>query len=135
MQISSSQAGMSLIEMVVFIVVTSIAISAVFIAFTVPMQQTPNSNAQTTATQLAQNRMEIILGQERLLGFASFSDPCTGATPPAVCTVSAALSAYTTTSTLTATTISGDTNYIIIDVLVTGPLNVRADLKTLVSDN
>ena len=74
--------------------------------------------------------MEIIIGQRRINGFSSLSDPCVSGTPPAVC---ADITGYTITSTISAYTIEGDSNYKLIDVLVRGPRNVNADLKTLVA--
>jgi len=42
----------------------------------------------TLATQLAQERMELILGQRMVGGYSTvvLNDPCVAGTPPAICT-------------------------------------------------
>lgn len=125
------QAGFSLVELVVFIVVIGIVISGVFTAFSTALQKSPIVNPQTTAIELANARMDIIIDQRHMVGFASFADPCTEGSPPAICTLG--ISGYTTTSTISAYTIGSDANYKIIDVLVTGPQNARANMKTFVA--
>lgn len=125
--------GFSLVELVVFIVVIGFAISSVFLAFQTALTQTPYGNSQTVATLLAQGRMDFILGQRRLIGFANFSDLCTGVSPPTICTLPAAITGYTITSSITTTTINSDSNYKIITVTVNGPHNSAATLNTLVA--
>lgn len=127
------QKGFSLVELVVFIVVIGVAISSVFLAFQTALTQTPYGNSQTVATLLAQGRMDFILGQRRLIGFANFSDLCTSVSPPAICTLPAAITGYTITSSITTTTIGSDSNYKIITVTVTGPHSSAATLNTLVA--
>lgn len=122
--------GFSLIELIIFIVVLSIAVSAIFSAFSVALQKSPTANYQTTVIELAQGRMELILGQKRLKGFVSFTDPCPGAS---ACTLPAALSAYSISASISATTIGGDSNYEIISVTATGPSNSKANVQTLVA--
>ncbi len=126
-------AGFSLIELVVFIVVISFAISGIFLAFTTALQKAPLSNPQTIAIELASARMEIIIGQRRINGFSNFSDPCAGGSQPVMCTLPAGITGYTTTSTISTYTVGTDSNYKVINVVVTGPQNARADLKTLVA--
>ncbi|MCX7121086.1 MAG: type II secretion system protein [Gammaproteobacteria bacterium] len=123
-------AGFSLIELVVFIVVIGLAVSGIFLAFSTALQKAPLVNTQTLANQLAIARMDMIIGQRRMVGFSSFTDICPG---PAVCTVPAAITGYTITSTITPVTIGSDTNYKLIDVTVTGPQNSKANLKTWVA--
>lgn len=125
-------AGFSLIELVVFIVVIGLAVSGVFLAFSTALQGTPLVNPLTTANELASARMDIIIGQRRSNGFGAVSDICVSS-PPAVCAVPAGISGYTTTSTITPLTINGDPNYKLIDVITTGPQNVKAEVKTFVA--
>ncbi len=125
------EAGFSLIELVIFIVIIGIVVSSVFLAFSTSSQKSPFVNAQVTANLLAGARMDIILGQRRLVGFTSFTDPCVSS-PPAVCTVPAGITGYTTTSTISTLTIGGDSNYKSINVTVTGPQNSKTVLKTFV---
>ena len=132
----TQQTGLSLIEVVVFIAVLGILGAALFTAFTTAMrQQATTSDINTSATQLAQERMELILAQRRTQGFAAFTaatfDPCTAAIPSTqpVCTVFPA--GYTVGATLTDNW-SGDTNYKVVDVTVTGP--TQASLTALVAN-
>lgn len=125
-------AGFSLIEMVIFIVVTGIAVAGIFTAFRTATENGVGVHSQTVASNLANARMAVILGQERMLGFSSFTDPCASGSPPAVCTLPSALSAYSVSSTIVAEAIGGDSNYKIITVTVSGPNSAAAALKTLV---
>lgn len=127
-----NSAGFTLIELVIFIVIIGIAVSGIFLAFSTALQQTPLVNPQTTANELASARMEIIIGQRRMNGFTTLTDPCVSS-PPAVCTVPAGITGFTITSTISAYTVGSDSNYKIIDVLVTGPQNARTNLKTVVA--
>ena len=83
-----SARGFTLIEMIVFIVIVGVAAVALFRTFALTLPHgsvTPALLVQ--ATQLAQERMELIVGQRDVLGYnnAVDLDPCNvGA--PAVCT-------------------------------------------------
>lgn len=123
----NNSAGFSLIELVVFIVVMGFAITGIFLAFQTSLQKSVVSTPQTNVNLLAQGRMEVIVGQERINGFNSYSDICPAA---AVCTLPAALSGYAVSSSITTTTINSDT-YNIVTVTATGPQNASATVKTL----
>ena len=130
------QTGFSLIEVLAFIVIAGILGAALFTAFTTATRlQASASDIGAAAVQLAQERMELILGQRRTLGFAAFTattfDPCTAAVPSTqpVCTVIPA--GYTVGATL-ADNWGGDTNYKVITVAVTGPS--MATLTALVAN-
>ena len=118
--------GFSLIELIVFIVVVGVALTGVMMAFNTALQNTVSVTPQTIAVQLASSRMEIIIGQRRMVGYTSFIDPCTG---PAVCP---SVSGYTTTSSINTFTIGGDATYKLIDVAVSGPNSAYADVKSVV---
>ena len=124
--------GFSLIELVIFIVIIGIAVSSVFLSLSTALQKTSLVNPQTTAIELASARMDIILGQRRINGFQSFYDLCS--INPPVCTVAPGIAGYTISSTISKYTVGNDSNYKIIDVLVTGPQNSRANLKTMVAE-
>lgn len=121
--------GFSLIEMIVFILIIGIAAIAVLRSFGSFLQKSPTGNRQTTAIALAQERMELILAQRQLKGFNSFTDLCSGGSPPSICT---APSGYTITSTISSVTIGGDSNYKNITVTVSGLGD--ATLQTLVGN-
>lgn len=119
--------GFTLIELTVFIVVVAIAFTAIIKAFQTILYNSPIPNRLSTAVGLAQERMDLILGQRYEYGYTNFVDPCTNASPPAICTP---LTGYTVTATITNTTISGDSNYKIIKVVVSGAGN--GTISTLV---
>jgi Tfp pilus assembly protein PilE len=123
--------GFTLIELVIFIVVISVTFTTLAISFQTLLKKSYFPNRVTTAVGLAQARMELILGQRYQKGFTSFVDPCTNATPPAVCTLPAG---YTiATPTIANTTIGSDTNFKTITVTVSGL--GRATLKMLVGSS
>jgi prepilin-type N-terminal cleavage/methylation domain-containing protein len=84
---NTHQRGFTLTELIVVIVVTGFAGAALLqLSFTRAGAPTP---AQITlADQLAQERMELILGTRHTLGFSSIVDPCASGTPTPCTTVS-----------------------------------------------
>lgn len=98
--------GFTLIELIVFIVIMGIAVSAVLLSFQTLLSKSPQANQQTIALELAEGRMDVIMGQYYLNGFASFSDICPAA---AVCqtqagyTISSSITGSSPTKTITVT--------------------------------
>lgn len=92
---SEFSSGFSLIELIVFIVIVGISVVAVLLSFQTLLTRSPNTNRQTVAIELAQGRMDVILGQYYQNGYSSFADICPGA---AVCQ---SLTGYTITSAIT----------------------------------
>jgi prepilin-type N-terminal cleavage/methylation domain-containing protein len=73
--------GFSLVELLVFIVIFGIAAYALLRSFASVLPRSPTPAQLTQATLLAQERMELILGQRDALGYnAANLDPC-GAGP------------------------------------------------------
>lgn len=105
--------GFSLLEVVIFIVVLGVLLAGLLVAFTSPLSKSPQAGQLDMAAELAQQRMELILGQRRAVGFAAFADPCPG---PAVCTPPAG---YTVTSSI-AGGWTDPANFKIVTVDVTG---------------
>ena len=117
------QLGYSLIELVIFIVIVSILAAGLITAFGGALAGAPQATRIDIATQLAQERMELILAQRDALGFAAFTattfDPCTStpaSTQPACTSVP---TGYTVSASL-ATNWLGDTNYKVVTVTVGG---------------
>ena len=129
------QTGFSLIELVVFIVVVSILAAALFAGFSGTLQLGAAGPDLSRASRLAQERMELILGQRHALGFAGFTaatfDPCTSS-PPSTQDVCAAIPAGYTVSATLADNWSSDTDYKVINVAVTGKSD--ASLTALVAN-
>ncbi len=84
--------GLTLVETVVFIAIVGVAAFALLGSFGAMLVRSPSAAQLTQASQLAQERMELILGQ-RNSPFAGVGynntvdlDPCNRVGPPAVCT-------------------------------------------------
>jgi len=121
------QKGFTFIEVIVFIVVTSLMATALFLAFTTSLRNVPSVYYNTIAGQTAKSCMEWFLGQRRLNGYSAFT--CPSSAVPALCT---APSGFSLAVNITCTTISADTNYQTIAVTVSG--KASANLTTLVGN-
>ncbi len=95
-------AGLSLIEVIVFIIVVSISAVGIFNSFGNALINIARPQKMFIAQGLAMRRMEIILGQRRVIGYSSSPanyDICKTVSPtPAVC--GSAVSGYTVDSTI-----------------------------------
>lgn len=78
--------GMTLIEVVVFIVVLGITAAGSLTAMRTILTNSSQPGKILAAAQLAQARMAIILQQAVVNGFSNINDPCNLTTPPAACT-------------------------------------------------
>jgi len=72
--------GVSLVELIVFIVVTGIVAAALIAGMAAAVRTAPVPRLMHQGLQLAQGRMELILAQRKSLGFSNFTsatfDPC-----------------------------------------------------------
>ena len=84
----AAQRGVSLIELIAFIVIMGISVTALLSMYRAVLPRGATPAQITLATQLAQERMELILGQRDASGYSTavLTDPCVGGTPPAICT-------------------------------------------------
>lgn len=85
---SAAQRGVTLIELIVFIVIMGISVTALLSMYRAVLPHGTTPAQITLATQLAQERMELLLGQRVASGYSTvvLNDPCVGGTPPAICT-------------------------------------------------
>ena len=83
-----AQRGVTLIELIAFIVIMGIAVVALLSMYRAVMPRSTTPAQITLATQLAQERMELLLGQRAIYGYSTtvLTDPCVGGPPPAICT-------------------------------------------------
>jgi len=125
--IKRHQSGFSLIELVIFIVVIGVVSVGLMMSFNEVLFTSTTPEKNDVATQLAIERMELILGQKRLVGFDGFIDPCTSGSPPSICTLPTGYNIATPTVTTTA-----DPNFKDITVQVSG--NGHATLITQVAN-
>lgn len=126
--------GISLIEVIVFIVITGTVAAALMFGMSAALRSAPVPRVMHQGLQLAQGRMELILAQRKRLDFSGFTsatfDPCA---PPGgaqeACLLPAGY-AITTPCLFTGagtcgfgvanTCRSGDVNYKCVRVRVTG---------------
>jgi Tfp pilus assembly major pilin PilA len=85
---SAAQRGVTLIELIAFIVIMGISATALLSIYRAVLPHGATPAEITLATQLAQERMELILGQRVAKGYSTvvLTDPCVGGAPPAICT-------------------------------------------------
>ncbi len=119
--------GLTLVELVAFIVIAAVVAAALIQAFGHTLRGSHYGKELTQATQLAQQRMEVILAQRKTLGYAAFIasphyDPCqSGAWTAALCsTTSTPAGNYTVISTRSAADACGS-GCTEITVTVSGP--------------
>ena len=84
----AAQLGVSLIELIAFIVIMGISVTALLSMYRAVLPRGATPAQITLATQLGQERMELLLGQRDANGYSTtaLTDPCVGGTPPAICT-------------------------------------------------
>jgi len=141
--------GLSLVEVVVFIVITGLVLAGLVVGMSGAVRTAPKSREMHQGLQLAQGRMELILEQRNTLGFTGFTsatfDPCAppggaqeACLAPATYTVVAPCF-YTGAGTCgfgaANTCIGGDVNYKCVRVRVTGPeATVVAEIDAMVAN-
>jgi prepilin-type N-terminal cleavage/methylation domain-containing protein len=126
------QRGFSLVELIAFIVIMGIAAVALLSMYRAVLPHGTTPAEITLATELAQERMELILGQRVAGGYSPLADPCV-LSLAAVCTPT---SGYTVSSVIVGGW-SGipATSYKEIGVTVLGPDGTQhAKLSAVVAD-
>lgn len=111
--------GMTLIEVVGFIVIVSLVTVGLISAFSGSLRSTASPREMNQALQIAQSRMELILGQRKRLGFTAFLssyDPCQSGSPEG-CSLTSGYSVVTALGTAYS---SSDANYRTVTVTVLG---------------
>jgi len=130
--IKRQQRGFSLIELIIFILVMSILSTALFSVFSTALRGPAQVSGAIQAMQLAVERMELILPQRQVLGFAAFdepaADPCQVSPVQTACNIPAG---YTVAAVIDPGW-GGDANYKVVTVTVTG--TATATLTALVAD-
>lgn len=135
--------GVTLIELVMFIVIAAIVAAAMVQAFSGTMRGSYYGKELTQATQLAQQRMEVILGQRKTLTYAGFDantfDPCDNVGPAPWAAQACQTTAYAAGQFVVTSTFNGandacgagaGTNCREITVTVTGPYGDVLSLLT-----
>jgi prepilin-type N-terminal cleavage/methylation domain-containing protein len=125
-----SQGGFTMVELILVIVVIGIAGAALLRLFPLTRAGAPTPAQMTVANQLAQERMELILGTRHTQGYASIADPCASGTP----TPCTSVSGYTVTATFPTTWPVDTIHFKVITVTVDGPTGRLARLTAVVGD-
>lgn len=117
--VNKRQYGFALIEVVVFIVVTSLVMSTLLLSANTALRNSPSIHQQWVALQTAKGCMEWFLDQRRLNGYTAISCP---STPSA--SACSAPAGYSVSNSVTCTTWNSDTEFKTITVSVTGLASV-----------
>jgi prepilin-type N-terminal cleavage/methylation domain-containing protein len=108
------QRGFNLIELIIVIVVVGIMSGGLMLSFNVALQNNLSMQNTAKAIELAESRMDFLLGYRNNYGYSALTaDPCVASPLLAICTVP---SGYTVTSTISA----GNGTYKTIKVVVSG---------------
>jgi len=130
-----TQRGLSLIELLIFMVICGILAAGILRAFDSVLVGRAEPDRLSRAVQLAEERLELILGQRHVQGFAAFSaatfDPCTSSPPSSQPPCTAIPAGYVVSSSLS-NNWGGDTAYKVVTVTVSG--KAQASLTALVAD-
>jgi type II secretory pathway pseudopilin PulG len=90
--------GFTLVELIMFIVIMGVVAAAMVQAFSGTVRGSHTGKEMTQAIELAQQRMEVIAGQRKLLGYSGFNtstyDPCDSVGLPAWTTQPCATTTY-----------------------------------------
>jgi type II secretory pathway pseudopilin PulG len=121
--------GFTLIELILFIVITGILATTILSVLIMALSKTPADRQQIIALQTAQQCMEWYLGQRRMKGFSTITCSASPTTPTA-CTLP---TGYSFSNSITCTTINTDTNYKLIKITVSGPGD--ATLQSIIADH
>lgn len=135
----ASVRGLSLIELVAFIVILGLVVAGLVTALSTSLRNTATPRAINQALETAQSRMELVLGQRQRLGFTAFLtsyDPCSDQPVCSAATRDACAcpSGYAVTVSLAQTFSSNDANYRQVTVSVTDDSGTLAELKALVAN-
>ena len=132
------QSGLTLLEMILFIVVVGVAGVALLSALSAPLTGAGTQTATLTGAQVAQARMELMLGQKRKAGYPDDPanceaelDPCSSTTL-AACDVPAG---WTVNASCTPWSVNADTaDYVVLVVSASGPEGAGATARTLIAN-
>lgn len=116
--------GFALMELLVFIIVTSLLMSTILFSAINGLHSAPTAHQEMVAMQTANRCLEWYIQQRRLKGFTTFSCPSTPAAGLCV-----APSGYSVSASVTCTTWNSDTTYKTVTVTVSGKGNATASVQ------
>ncbi|MBA3661724.1 MAG: type II secretion system protein [Gammaproteobacteria bacterium] len=107
--------GFTLIEVLIFIVVSSMLMTTLLLGSNFALQNSPSLHQQWVANEVARSCMDWFLQQKKMKGYDTYACPTTPATTNCIKPVG-----YTVTASIACKTWNTDTNYKTITVNVTG---------------
>lgn len=116
--------GFTLIEVLVFIIVTGFLLNILVLASMTALRATPAIHHQWIAIQSARKCMEWFLGQRRLQGYNTLTCPSTPS--PGICAPPAG---YAATINVSCSTWNGDSLYKTITVNISGLANASVSTQ------
>lgn len=116
--------GFTLIEVLVFIVVTSLVMSTLLLSANTALRNTPVTHQQWVAIRAAEQCMEWFINQRRMNGYSALT--CPGTPSPSACT---APSGFTVSTSIACSTWNSDSNYKTITVSVSGAASLTLSMQ------
>jgi type II secretory pathway pseudopilin PulG len=127
--------GYTLIELIMFMVIVTILSTTIFVGYEVAMSGAADVSNNARAMFIAEQRMDLIIGQKIKNGFSGFVDPCVSlfASPATdnICSKGSFAFGYTVLSSIT-TPWNANANLKLVTVTVSGPGS--ATLATVVGN-
>lgn len=123
--------GVTLIELIAFIAIAAIVAAVMVQTFSGTMRGSHLGKEMTQATQLAQQRMEVIMGQRKAMGYSTFIaspdyDPCqSGAWATQMCSTSSVPAGNYTVSSVRSAADACGTGCTDVAVMVDDPYGSR----------
>lgn len=116
----NKQSGFTLIELIMFIIITSILGVTILFAFVYSLNKSSTISQNAIADLAASQCAEWFMGQRQLNGYSSII--CTNPNTPGFCTTNTP-AGFSISSSCAITTISSDSNYETITITVSGKGN------------
>ena len=120
----TSTHGFTLIEILVFLVVSSLLMSVMLLGATTALNKRPSVHNEWVALRTAQSCMEWYLDQTRLNGYTALT--CPSSPTASVCS---GPTGYNISTSVSCTTWNSDTTYKKITVTVSGLSNATASVQ------
>lgn len=127
--------GFTLVELLMFIIITSILASTILISSQIALQEIPGTHNNLLGRNIAMACIEGFVAERRTLGFnnakLAVASPVAPANMPVTCTTGIP-AGYTVTANITAATLNADTNYKTIQVVISGLSSMS--ISTIIAD-
>ncbi|MDR3492174.1 MAG: type II secretion system protein [Gammaproteobacteria bacterium] len=127
--------GFTLVELLMFIVITSILASTILLTSQIALQEIPSTHSNLLGRNIAMACIEGFVAERRTLGFSdaklAAAAPVAVVNMPVTCTTGTP-AGFTVSANITAATLNADTNFKTIQVVVSGLSS--ASISTIIAD-